>query len=142
MFVSEVQYAKSGGVNVAYEIRGDGPFDVVYVPGWTSHLEAARASDDAAWFTNHLASFCRLIRFDKRGTGMSDRVAGPATLEQRMDDVRAVMEAAGSTEAALFGVSEDGPMSMLFAATYPEWTRALVGTAVSSSVMTAKRWGR
>ena len=126
MFVSEIQYAKSGDVNIAYEIRGDGPFDLVYVPGWWSHLESARESDEAAWFINHLALFCRLIRFDKRGTGMSDRVAGPATLEQRMDDVRAVMEAAGSTQAALYGVSEGGPMSILFAATYPQRTRALV----------------
>lgn len=126
MFVSEIKYAKSGDVNIAFEIRGDGPFDLVYVPGWWSNLEAARASDAAGWFVNRLASFCRLIRFDKRGTGMSDRVAGPATLEQRMDDVRAVMEAAGSTQAALYGVSEGGPMSILFAATYPERTRALV----------------
>jgi len=126
MFVSEIKYAKSGDVNIAFEIRGDGPFDLVYVPGWWSNLEAARASDAAGWFVNRLASFCRLIRFDKRGTGMSDRVAGPATLEQRMDDVRAVMEAAGSTRAALYGVSEGGPMSILFAATYPERTRALV----------------
>ena len=126
MFVSEIKYAKSGDVNIAFEIRGDGPFDLVYVPGWWSNLEAARASDAAGWFVNRLASFCRLIRFDKRGTGMSDRVARPATLEQRMDDVRAVMEAAGSTRAALYGVSEGGPMSILFAATYPERTRALV----------------
>jgi len=126
MFVSEIKYAKSGDVNIAFEIRGDGPVDLVYVPGWWSNLEAARASDAAGWFVNRLASFCRLVRFDKRGTGMSDRVAGPATLEQRMDDVRAVMEAAGSTRAALYGVSEGGPMSILFAATYPERTRALV----------------
>ena len=126
MYVSEILYAKSGGVNIAYEIRGDGPFDLVFVPGWWSHLENERASEEAAVGVNRLASFCRLIRFDKRGTGMSDRVSGPATLEDRMDDVRAVMDAAGSTRAALYGVSEGGPMSILFAATYPDRTRALV----------------
>jgi pimeloyl-ACP methyl ester carboxylesterase len=126
VYVSEIRYAKSGDVNIAYEIRGDGPFDLVYVPGWWSHLETARASDDAAWGFNRLASFCRLIRFDKRGTGMSDRVSGPATLEDRMDDVHTVMEAAGSSRAVLYGVSEGGPMSILFAATYPEQTRALI----------------
>ncbi len=126
MYVSEIRYAKSGDVNIAYEIRGDGPFDLVYVPGWWSHLEAERASEETASVLNRFASFCRLIRFDKRGTGMSDRVSGPVTLEQRMDDVRAVMEAAGSTRAALYGVSEGGPMSILFAATYPDRTRALI----------------
>jgi pimeloyl-ACP methyl ester carboxylesterase len=126
VYVSEIRYAKSDGVNIAYEIRGDGPFDLVYVPGWVSHLEEARASEDAAGGFNRLASFSRLIRFDKRGTGMSDRVSGPATLEDRMDDVRAVMEAAGSTRAAVYGISEGGPMSMLFAATYPDRTRALI----------------
>lgn len=126
MYISEIRYAKSGDVNIAYEIRGEGPFDLVYVPGWWSHLENARASEEAAWTFNRLASFCRLIRFDKRGTGMSDRVSGPATLEDRMDDVRAVMEAAGSTRAALYGMSEGGPMAILFAATYPDRTRALI----------------
>lgn len=126
MYVSEIRYAKSGDVNIAYEIRGDGPFDLVYVPGWWSHLEEARASEETASALNRLASFCRLIRFDKRGTGMSDRVSAPATLEQRMDDVRAVMDAAGSTRAALYGVSEGGTMSILFAATYPDRTRALI----------------
>jgi len=97
LYISEIRYAKSGEVNIAYEIRGDGPFDLVFVPGWWSHLESARASDEAGWFFDRLASFCRLIRFDKRGTGMSDRVSGPATLEERMDDVRAVMEAADTS---------------------------------------------
>lgn len=126
MYVSEIRYAKSGDVNIAYEIRGEGPFDLVFVPGWWSHLEIARSSNEAGWFLDRLASFSRVIRFDKRGTGMSDRVSGPATLEQRMDDVRAVMEAAGSSRAVLYGVSEGGPMSILFAATYPDRTRALV----------------
>lgn len=119
-----IRYAKSGDVNIAYEVRGTGPLDLVHVPGWWSHLEVAR--ENPAPFIDRLASFARVIRFDKRGTGMSDRVSGPASLEQRMDDVRAVMDAAGSTRAALYGVSEGGPMSILFAATYPTRTSALI----------------
>lgn len=119
-----IRYAKSGDVNIAYEVRGSGPLDVVWVPGWWSHLAVAREGPNP--LGDRLASFTRLIRFDKRGTGMSDRVAGPATLEERMDDVRAVMDATGSGRAALLGISEGGPMSILFAATYPERTVALI----------------
>ena len=119
------RYAKSGDVHIAYQVTGKGPLDLVYVPGFVSHLEADWDSPLRARFIERLGSFCRLIRFDKRGTGLSDRVAIP-TLEQRMDDVRAVMDAAGSERAALFGVSEGGPMSLLFAATYPARTTALV----------------
>lgn len=122
----QIRYAKSGDVNIAFEVSGAGPLDLVFVPGWWSHLEIARESAEASSFWDRLASFCRLVRFDKRGTGMSDRVQGATTLEQRMDDVRAVMDAAGSERAALFGVSEGGPMSILFAATHPQRTQALI----------------
>ena len=104
---------------------GEGPFDLVWVPGFVTHVELAWQNPSLAAFIRSLASFCRLIRFDKRGTGMSDRV-GIAPLETRMDDVRAVMDAVGSPRAALLGSSEGGPMSVLFAATYPERTLALV----------------
>ncbi len=120
------RYAKSGEVNIAYQVIGDGPLDLVFVPGFISHLDLQWADPRIARFLEKLASFSRLILFDKRGTGLSDPVAGPAPLEDRMDDVRAVMDAAGSERAALLGVSEGGPMSVLFAATYPERTRALV----------------
>lgn len=121
-------YARSGDVNVAYQVTGDGPFDLVYVPGWVSHLELRWEEPDHARFLQHLASFSRLITFDKRGTGLSDRVptAQLPSLEVRMDDMRAVMDAVGSKRAALLGYSEGGSMCMLFAATYPQRTLALV----------------
>jgi pimeloyl-ACP methyl ester carboxylesterase len=122
----QTHYAKSGDVNIAYQVVGDGPFDLVFVPGFISHLDLQWADPRIARFLEKLASFSRLILFDKRGTGLSDPVAAPAPLEDRMDDVRAVMDAAGSERAALFGLSEGGAMSVLFAATYPERTRALV----------------
>src|SRR5207245_3604792 len=105
----------------------DGPLDLVYVPGWVSHVELAWELPDLARGFERLASFSRLILFDKRGTGMSDPVPELElpTLEQRMDDVRAGMDAAGSERAAIFGASEGGNMSMLFAATYPARTNAL-----------------
>ncbi len=121
-----VQYTRSGDINVAYEVTGGGPFDLVTVPGFFSHLEIGWEHPDHAAFLERLGSFARLIRFDKRGTGLSDRAVGLPDLETRMDDVRAVMDAAGSERAALFGWSEGGPMSVLFAATYPERVRALV----------------
>lgn len=121
-------YARSGDVNIAYQVIGDGPLDLVFVMGWVSHMEYFWREPNFARFLLRLASFSRLILFDKRGTGLSDRVpiAQLPTLEQRMDDVRAVMEAVGSERAALCGVSEGGPMCSLFAATYPEKTVALV----------------
>ena len=121
----ETRYAKSGDVHIAYQVTGSGSFDLVWVPGFMSHLEADWDNPARVRIFERLGSFCRLIRFDKRGTGLSDRVAIP-TLEQRMDDVRTVMDAVGSKQAALFGFSEGGPMSLLFAATYPERTVALV----------------
>jgi pimeloyl-ACP methyl ester carboxylesterase len=126
--VPETRYARSGKVNIAYQVTGEGPLDLVYVPGWVSHVELAWEEPTLASFLGRLATFSRLITFDKRGTGLSDRVPDDQlpTLEQRMDDLRAVMDAAGSRRAALFGVSEGGNMSILFAATYPERTAALV----------------
>ncbi|MDH4102047.1 MAG: adenylate/guanylate cyclase domain-containing protein [Thermoleophilia bacterium] len=123
---SPIRYARSGDVNVAYQVTGGGPFDLVLVPGFFSHLEIDWEHPEHARFLERFGSFARLIRFDKRGTGLSDRGVGLPDFETRMDDVRAVMDAAGSEQAALFGYSEGGPMSILFAATYPERTRALV----------------
>jgi len=120
------QYAKSGDVHIAYQVGGSGSIDLVYVPGFVSHVEYRWEHPSSARFFRRLASFSRVICFDKRGTGLSDRVADMPTLEQRMDDVRAVMDAVGSERAALFGISEGGPMSVLFAATYPARTTALI----------------
>jgi pimeloyl-ACP methyl ester carboxylesterase len=120
------RYTKSGNVHIAYQVSGSGPLDLVWVPGFVSHLEYQWEYPASARFLERLASFSRLIRFDKRGTGLSDRMTEIPTLEQRMDDVRAVMDAVGSERAALFGISEGGPMSCLFAATYPERTSALL----------------
>ncbi len=124
----ETMYARSGDVNIAYQVIGDAPLDLVFVMGWVSHMEYFWREPSFARFLLRLASFSRLILFDKRGTGLSDRVPinQLPTLEQRMDDVRAVMDAVGSERAALCGVSEGGPMCSLFAATYPEKTLALV----------------
>ena len=121
----KTQYTKSGDVHIAYQVTGSGPLDLVFVPGFVSHLEYQWEYPESARFFERLASFSRLICFDKRGTGLSDRVGGIPSLEQRMDDVRAVMDAVGSDRAALFGISEGGPMSLLFAATYPARTAAL-----------------
>jgi class 3 adenylate cyclase len=121
----ETRYAKSGEVHIAYQVVGSGPLDLVLVPPFVSHVEAFWEDPDVARFFRRLASFSRLIVFDKRGTGLSDRDA-IAPLETRMDDVRAVMDAAGSQQAALVGISEGAAMSVLFAATYPQRTRSLV----------------
>jgi pimeloyl-ACP methyl ester carboxylesterase len=121
-----IRYAKSGDVNIAYQVTGDGPLDLVLVHGFFSHLEIDWELPALAHFHDRLGSFARLIRFDKRGTGLSDRSVGLPDFETRMDDVRAVLDAVGSESAALLGYSEGGPMTILFAATYPERTRALV----------------
>lgn len=128
----ETRYAKSGDVNIAYQVVGEGPFDLIWVPGWISNVEQSWEVPEYAHFLQRLASFSRLILFDKRGTGLSDRVSIDRlpTLEERMDDVRAVLDAAGSERAAVFGASEGGNMSVLFAATYPERVRALVLASV------------
>ena len=120
------KYARSGDVNVAYQVVGDGPVDLVLTFGWVSHLAYIWEQPAIARFLDRLASVTRLILYDKRGTGMSDRVYPLPSLEQRMDDVRAVMDAAGSARAAVMGISEGGVMSTLFAATYPERTVALI----------------
>jgi len=120
------QYARSGDLSIAYQVVGDGPIDLVWVPGFVSHVELIWEMPPAARMIERLASFSRLIMFDKRGTGLSDPVDGAPTLEERIDDLRAVMEAAGSRQAAIVGVSEGVPMSILFAATHPELVSALV----------------
>ena len=126
MTVPDTHYARSGDVNIAYQVIGNGPRDLVFIMGWVSHLDYFWAEPSFARFLHRLATFSRLILIDKRGTGLSDRVTELPTLEQRMDDVRAVMDQVGSNYAALLGISEGGPMCALFAATYPEKTRALV----------------
>jgi pimeloyl-ACP methyl ester carboxylesterase/class 3 adenylate cyclase len=124
--VPETRYAKSGDVHIAYQVLGEGPIDLVFVPGFVSNVEATWQNPARAAFFRRLASFSRVILFDKRGTGMSDRTSQVFTLEQRMEDVNAVLDAVGSERAALFGTSEGGPMSILFAASYPQRTSALV----------------
>ncbi len=125
---AETRYAKSGDVHIAYQVIGDGPVDLVFVSGWITHVELGWDDSLEAAFRRRLAAFSRLILFDKRGTGLSDRVPVDQLpiLEERMDDVRAVMDAFGSERAALMGVSEGGPLSALFAATYPERRAALI----------------
>jgi class 3 adenylate cyclase len=123
----ETKYARSGDVMVAYQVTGEGnPVDLVHAVGTVSHLELFWDIPEAAWLIEQLSSFARLIRFDKRGTGMSDRPPGPATIEERTDDIRAVMDAVGSERAFIFGTSEGGSMACVFAATYPERTAGLV----------------
>jgi len=122
----EVHYARSGDVNIAYQVLGSGPIDLVFVMGWVSHLDYFWREPSFARFLRRLAAVSRLILFDKRGTGLSDPVLLMPTLEQRMDDVRAVMVSVGSRRAVLLGVSEGGPMCGLFAATYPERTESLI----------------
>jgi pimeloyl-ACP methyl ester carboxylesterase len=119
-------YVKSDGVHIAYQVVGEGPFDLLFVPGFVSNVDSIWQSPDQTAFFQRLASFCRLIVFDKRGTGMSDRSSQIFTLEQRMHDVQAILDEVRSERAALFGISEGGPMSLLYAATYPERTSALV----------------
>ncbi len=119
-------YVKSDDVHIAYQVVGDGPLDLLFVPGFVSHIEANWESPVRSSFFRRLASFSRLILFDKRGTGMSDRGSQIFTLEQRMHDVRTILDEVGSERAALFGVSEGGPMSLLYAATYPQRTSALI----------------
>jgi pimeloyl-ACP methyl ester carboxylesterase/class 3 adenylate cyclase len=141
--VPTTRYAKTAdGVHIAYQVMGDGPVDMVFVMGWVTNLEATWEHPGYASLLRDLARFSRLIMFDKRGVGLSDRVPEERLpgLEIRMDDVRAVMDAVGSERAVIFGVSEGGPMSILFAATYPERTIALIlyGTVAD---FTARRPG-
>ena len=122
----KTKYARSGDISIAYQAAGSGPLDLVVVPGFVSNVEHFMEEPRLARFLERLQSFSRMILFDKRGTGLSDRTASMATLEQRMDDVRAVMDAAGSERAVLIGLSEGVPMSILFAATYPGRVQALI----------------
>jgi pimeloyl-ACP methyl ester carboxylesterase len=122
----KTSYTRNGDVNIAYQVIGDGPLDLLFIPAFVSHLDLYWTEPETAAFFRRLASFSRLILFDKRGTGLSDPVSEVATLEERMEDARAVLDAVGSQRAALFGLSEGGPMSLLFAATYPERTTALI----------------
>jgi class 3 adenylate cyclase len=124
--VTEVRFARSGDVHVAYRVVGDGPIDLVYAQGAYTHLDVLWELPSFRRYCERLAEFARLILFDKRGMGMSDRVPGATTLEERMDDIRAIMDAAGSERAAIMGESEGGPLAMLFAAAHPERTVALV----------------
>jgi len=126
MDVPETEYAMSGDVHIAYQRFGRGPIDLVFVPGWASHIDLAWEDPIVRRFLERLGSFARVVWFDKRGTGLSDRVADLPILEVRVDDVRAVMDAVGLRQAAVMGISEGGSMSALFAATYPERTNALV----------------
>ena len=126
MGMPETRYARSGDVSIAYQVLGEGPFDVVYAPGYVSHVELIWEAAGIAAFLRGIAEHARVLMFDKRGTGLSDRVAGAPTLEERSDDIRAVMDAAGSERAALFGLSEGVPMSVVFAASHPERVSALV----------------
>ena len=123
---AETKYAHSGSVNIAYQVHGDGPIDLVMAPGWIFHLELVWEDPSFERTINRLLPNFRVILFDKRGTGLSDRAPGASTLEERMDDVRAVMDAVGSESAAVMGWSEGGSIATLFAATYPERTRALI----------------
>lgn len=143
MSIPETRYTQSGEVSIAYQVLGDGPLDFVMVPGFVSHLEQSWEDPKFNRFLRKLASFSRLILFDKRGTGLSDRISGQPTLEERMDDVRAVMDAVDSQQATIFGVSSGGPMSVLFAATYPDRTSALVlyGSVVKGQSTPDFPWG-
>ncbi|MEQ8807978.1 MAG: alpha/beta hydrolase, partial [Imperialibacter sp.] len=120
------QYPKSGRINIAYQVFGSGSIDLVYIPGWVSNIDWMWACPELVDFLQELGKIARVILFDKRGTGLSDRVVELSTLEERMDDIRAVMDAVGSQKAVLFGHSEGGSVSALFAATYPNRTISLI----------------
>jgi|SRR5665213_736703 len=122
----ETRYALSGDVNIAYQVMGTGPVDIIMVPGLVSHIEFAHEMEAYTAFLRRLSAFARVVNFDKRGQGLSDRISDAPSLEQRMDDVRAIMEAIGSERAAVIGFSEGCAMSALFAATYPERVSQLI----------------
>jgi pimeloyl-ACP methyl ester carboxylesterase len=122
----ETRYALSGDVNIAYQVMGDGPVDFILVPGFMSHIEFLHERPGYTALLRRLSTFARVVTFDKRGQGLSDRVSDAPSLEQRMDDVRAIMDAIGSKRATLFGNSEGCAMSALFAATYPERVSRLI----------------
>ena len=136
----KTQYAPSGDVSIAYQVSGHGPLDLVVIPAGLSHLEHSRSQPAIVRYMERLGSFARVITFDKRGTGMSDRDVGVPTLEERMDDVRAVMDAAGSERAAVFGASEGASLAALFAASHPDRTVALVLYGAAVRVLAAPDW--
>jgi pimeloyl-ACP methyl ester carboxylesterase len=139
----ETHYALSGDVNIAYQTMGDGPVDLILVPGVVSHVEFLHELPGLTAFLRRMSSFARVVTFDKRGQGLSDRMSGAPSLEQRMDDVRAIMDAVGSQRAILFGFSEGCAMSALFAATYPERVSHLVlvgGFARAADRMSEDVW--
>jgi pimeloyl-ACP methyl ester carboxylesterase len=138
--VTEVRFARSGDVDIAYRVVGDGPVDLVYVEGSVTHLEVYWELPQFRRYCERLAEFTRLILFDKRGMGMSDRVPGATTLEERMDDIRAIMDAVGSERAAVMGESEGGPLAMLFAAAHPERTVALILQGAEVRERTDEDW--
>jgi pimeloyl-ACP methyl ester carboxylesterase len=141
----EINYAKSGGVNIAYRVSGSGPVDLVFIPGWISHLDVGPEDPGIARFGELLRRFARVVEFDKRGTGLSDRVPDDRlpTMEERMDDIRAVMDAVGLERASILGFSEGGALAMLFAATYPTRTTSLVlwGSYASMIKRPDYEWG-
>jgi class 3 adenylate cyclase len=138
--MTDVRFARSGDVHVAYRVVGEGPVDLVYAQGAYTHLEVEWELPAFRRYCERLAEFTRLILFDKRGMGMSDRVPGATTLEERMDDVRAVMDAVGSERAAVMGESEGGPLAMLFAAAHPERTAALILQGAELRERTDEDW--
>ncbi|MBK6865286.1 MAG: alpha/beta hydrolase, partial [Ideonella sp.] len=121
----DTRYAKSGDLSIAYQVFGSGDVNLVLIPGWASHVENIWTLPEFAAFAK-LARFARIVLLDRRGTGLSDPVSDPPTIEERMDDVRAVLDAVGWERAAIWGISEGGPMAMVFAATYPDRTKALL----------------
>src|SRR5215510_4397757 len=142
--IPETRYVKSGDLYIAYQVFGAGAVDLLYVPGFVSHLDHQWQIPAWAQMLRRLGSFSRVITFDKPGTGLSDRLTEFPTLEQRIDDVRTVMDTVGSERAAFFGVSEGGPMSILFAATHPQRTSALMlyGTYARRMWAPDHPWGR
>jgi pimeloyl-ACP methyl ester carboxylesterase len=144
--LGDVRCARTGEYDIAYDVSGEGPIDVVHVPGLLNTLEGQTTYPPLARFHERLTRFARVIRLDKRGTGLSDRLRGGTTLtiEERMDDVRAVMDAVGSSSAALICVADGGPVGMVFAATYPARVRALVLNATGARFSSAPGypWGR
>jgi pimeloyl-ACP methyl ester carboxylesterase len=138
--IPQVRFARSGGVDIAYQVLGDGPVDLVFVEGFMSHRQVMWELPEYARYCERLAEFTRLILFDKRGVGMSDRVPGATTLETRMDDIRAVMDAVGSKRAAVMGESEGGPLAILFAAAHPDRCEALILQGAELRERTDETW--
>jgi pimeloyl-ACP methyl ester carboxylesterase len=139
----ETRYAQSGDVSIAYQVMGDGPVDVIMIPGLFTHIEFMHELPGYTAFLRRMSAYARVVTFDKRGQGLSDRIVGAPTLEERMDDVRAVMDAVGSKRAVLLGFSEGSPMGVLFAATYPDRVSRLIlvgGFARSADRLSDEAW--